>query len=248
MLIAKKRDCEMGRIDRRESKRITYICEVECETAGANRLTTRINDISKTGIFIDSMSSFAVGAVLRLKFRVLDHLIETLGEVRYSMPQVGMGVRFINLTGEHVALLESLVEGKPLVMPEPEPEPVAAASQDTTANEAVFSGNFAVVSLFDVIQMIENGHLTGALEVKLPGDSGEIYFNDGRIVDAKSGSDSSLTALNKFLGTTEGRFQFNKSDKDYEPTIQSTSNMALLLDLLRAKDEEEAGFTALEQF
>ena len=235
----------MGRIDRRESKRITYICEVECETAGANRLTTRINDISKTGVFIDSMSSFAVGAVVKLKFRVLNHLIETLGEVRYSMPQVGMGVRFINLTGEHVALLESLIDGKPLVMP----QPVAVAEpQATTANEAVFSGNFAVVSLFDVIQMIENGHLTGALDVKLPGESGEIYFNDGRIVDAKSGSDSSITALNKFLGATEGRFHFNKSDAEYEPTIQSTSNMALLLDLLRAKDEEEAGLTALEQF
>ena len=233
----------MGRIDRRESKRITYICEVECETAGASRLTTRINDISKTGVFIDSMSSFAVGSVVKLKFRVMDHLIETLGEVRYSMPQVGMGVRFLNLTGEHVALLESLIEGKPLVMPEPVAEP-AAGPQTTTENEAVFSGNFAVVSLFDVIQMIENGHLTGALEVTIPGAGGEIYFNDGRIVDARSESDSSITALNKFLGTTEGRFQFNKSDRDYEPTIQSTSNMALLLDLLRAKDEEEAGFTS----
>jgi hypothetical protein len=214
---------------------------VECETAGANRLTTRINDISKTGVFIDSMSSFAVGSVVKLKFRILDHLIETLGEVRYSMPQVGMGVRFINLTGEHMALLESLIEGKPLVMPEP-----AAEQQAEAANEAVFSGNFAVVSLFDVIQMIENGHLTGALDVMMPGTCGEIYFNSGQIVDAKSGSDSSLTALNKFLGTTEGRFQFNKSNKDYEPTIQSTSNMALLLDLLRAKDEEEAGLTTSE--
>lgn len=239
----------MGRIDRRESKRITYICEVECETAGASRLTTRINDISMTGIFIDSMSSFAVGAVVKLKFRVLDHLIETLGEVRYSMPQVGMGVRFINLTGEYVALLESLIEGKPLVMPVPVAAPVReslAEPRAKSANEAVFSGNFAVVSLFDIIQMIENSHLTGALEVILSGASGEIYFNSGQIVDAKSGSDSSIDALNKFLGATEGRFQFDKSDTDYEPTIQSTSNMALLLDLLRAKDEEEAGFTALE--
>ena len=237
----------MGRIDRRESKRITYICEVECEAAGANRLTTRINDISKTGVFIDSMSSFAVGAVVKLKFRVLNHVIETLGEVRYSIPQVGMGVRFINLTGEHAALLDSLIDGKPLVMPGPVAEPVAEP-QTTTANEAVFSGNFAVVSLFDVIQMIENSHLTGALDVTLPGASGEVFFNSGQIVDAKSGEDSSLNALNKFLGTTEGKFHFNKSDNDYEPTIQSTSNMALLLDLLRAKDEEEAGFTALDQF
>ena len=64
----------MGRIDRRNSKRITYICEVECETAGAHRITTRINDISLTGMFIDSMTSFAVGAVLKLKFRVKDQI------------------------------------------------------------------------------------------------------------------------------------------------------------------------------
>ncbi len=116
----------MGRIDRRESKRITYICEVECETAGDNRITTRVNDISLTGLFIDSMTSFAVGRVLKLKFRVKDRLIETMGEVRYSMPQVGMGVRFISLNAEQRALIESLVEGKPLVLPEPAAAPEEA--------------------------------------------------------------------------------------------------------------------------
>ena len=234
----------MGRIDRRQSKRITYICEVECETDGAHRITTRVNDISLTGMFIDSMTSFAVGRVLKLKFRVKDRLIETMGEVRYSMPQVGMGVRFINLNAEQRALLESLIEGKPLALPEPQKAIRPAAPTESS----VFSGNFAVVSLFDVIQMIENSHLTGALEVILPEASGEIYFNGGQIVDAKSGGDASLDALNKFLGATEGKFLFEKSDEPYEPTIQSTSNMALLLDLLRAKDEEEAGLTVLDRF
>lgn len=235
----------MERIDRRESKRITYICEVECEAAGARRITTRINDISLTGMFIDSMTSFAVGAVLKLKFRVKDQLIEALGEVRYSMPHVGMGVRFINLNAEQTAVLESLIEGKPLVLPEPAAAPNEPLKDAVASDSSMFYGNFAVVSLFDVIQMVENSHLTGALEVTLPAASGEIYFNAGQIVDAKSGTDSSLDALNKFLGATEGKFQFMKSDETYEPTIQSTSNMALLLDLLRAKDEEEAGLTAV---
>lgn len=235
----------MRRIDRRESKRITYICEVECETAGAHRITTRINDISLTGMFIDSMTSFAVGSVLKLKFRVRDRLIEALGEVRYSMPQVGMGVRFINLNAEQTAVLESLIEGKPLVLPEPVVAPKEAINDRAASDLNMFYGNFAVISLFDVIQMIENSHLTGALEVTLPALSGEIYFNGGQIVDAKSRTDSSIDALNKFLGATEGKFQFMKSDETYEPTIQSTSNMALLLDLLRAKDEEEAGLTAV---
>ena len=236
----------MERIDRRESKRITYICEVECEAAGARRITTRINDISLTGMFIDSMTSFAVGAVLKLKFRVKDQLIEALGEVRSSMPHVGMGVRFINLNAEQTAVLECLIEGKPLVLPEPVAAPKGALKDAVASDSNMFYGNFAVVSLFDVIQMIENSHLTGALEVTLPGVSGEIYFNSGQIVAAKSGTDFSIDALNKFLGVPDGKFRFTKSDETYEPTIQSTSNMTLLLDLLRAKDQQEDGFTALE--
>jgi hypothetical protein len=234
----------MENIDRRETKRVTYICEVNCETAGANRITTRVNDISTTGMFIDSMTSFPVGSVLKLRFRVKERLIETLGEVRYSMPHVGMGVRFINLNAEQMALIESLVEDKPLALNEPVDAPDEAI-KEAASDSNMFYGNFGVVSLFDVIKMIENSHLTGALEVTLPGVSGEIYFNSGQIVDAKSGTDSSLDALNKFLGATGGKFQFIKSVETYEPTIQSTSNTALLLDLLRAKDEEEAGLTAV---
>lgn len=230
--------------ERRESKRISHVCEVQCEGEGISRLNTRINDLSTTGAFIDSMACFAVGTRMRMKFSVRGVPIEVTGEVRYSMPQIGMGIRFVDMKLEHLALLENLIEGKPLPSPVPTLEPPRAAPRATGSLSPVQNmllGNFAVVSLFDVIQIIENNRLTGALLVTLSEVSGEVHFNEGQIVGATAGADSATDALIKFLGATEGMFEFNKSDEQFERTIETTSNTALVLDLLRAKDEEEAG-------
>ncbi len=229
--------------DRREAKRISYICEVECEGIGINRLATRITDLSTTGAFIDSMTCFTQGTVLKIRFRVKDIFIDTDCEVRYSMPQMGMGVRFLNLKPECAAVLEHFVEGKPLTLPAQveelpvevrQPEPVASK------HDSGLLGNFAIVSLFDIIQIIENNKLTGALAVRSPVASGEIHFNEGLIVGAKSGSDKGQDALVSFLDVTEGTFVFNGSETEYERTIHASSNMSLMLDLLRFKDEEAA--------
>ena len=229
--------------DRREAKRISYICEVECDGVGINRIATRITDLSTTGAFIDSMTCFTQGTLLKIKFRIKDTLIEADCEVRYSMPQMGMGVRFLNLKPHSLAVLEHLIEGKPLVAPPPEqtPEPEIEPLPETPPRRrSGLLGNFAVVSLFDIIQIIENNKLTGALTIASPGSSGEIYFNSGLIAGAKSKSSGGQEALVSFLDVTEGTFVFNGSETEYERTIQARSNMGLMLDLLRVKDEEAA--------
>jgi hypothetical protein len=227
--------------DRRDAKRVGYLCEVECEGDGV-RLASRINDLSVTGAFIDSMTSYAPGTILRLRFRIKNIPIEAECEVRYGMQQMGMGVRFINLKPEYQAVIEHLIDGKPLAAP-PADAPPADAAQARPAppqDRNMLLGNFAVVSLFDVIQIIENNRLTGALAITSPAADGETYFNAGRIVGAKSGAAGGQEALLKFLDVTEGVFEFHKSEGEYECTIQATSNMGLMLDLLRAKDEEAA--------
>ncbi|HKP12035.1 MAG TPA: DUF4388 domain-containing protein [Blastocatellia bacterium] len=223
--------------ERREAKRISYICEVECEGAGIKRLATRITDLSTTGAFIDSMTTYAPGTPLALKFRIKDVLIETQCEVRYSLRQMGMGVRFISMPAEALAMLEHMIEGKPLVTPPPaaEPKPAPAAS-----GQYMLTGNFAIVSLFDVIQIIENNRLTGALIIQSVVAEGEIHFSEGRIIGAQESATVGQDALVKFLDVTEGGFTFNKSEAEYPRTIQASSNMGLMLDLLRIKDEEAA--------
>ena len=218
----------MNNRDRRSAKRISYLCEVEWEGNGMSRVNTRVNDLSVSGAFIDSMTCFAVGSTVRMKFRIRDVVISTNAEVRYAMPQIGMGVRFLDLTPEHIAALESLIEGKPLTQ----------AYQPTEPIQPVLSGDFAVVSLFDVIQMIENSRLTGSLDIVLPSAKGEVNFNDGQIACAKAGSAVDLGALDKFMGATQGTFEFRKTERPFDRTINAASNAGLLLDLLRGRDEE----------
>src|SRR5258708_39293142 len=158
--------------ERRVAKRISYICEVACDASGVGRLATRINDLSLTGAFIDSMTCFAPGTIVNLRFHVKNIRIETTAEVRYSMPQMGMGVHFLDLKPEHMAALESLIEGKPLVLPLPSVELDRPARSVQTKEPDMLTGNFAVVSMFDVIQIIENNRLGGALAVETQTSNG----------------------------------------------------------------------------
>jgi KaiC/GvpD/RAD55 family RecA-like ATPase len=48
--------------------------------------------------------------MMTLSFSVCSTQIETTGQVRYSIPLIGMGVRFVNLKPEHRAAIEKLIE------------------------------------------------------------------------------------------------------------------------------------------
>jgi hypothetical protein len=52
--------------------------------------------------------------------------------------------------------------------------------------------------------------------------------------------ESGVDALKHFLDVTEGSFEFRRSSASYPRTIKAGSNMSLMLDLLRVKDEEAA--------
>jgi hypothetical protein len=220
--------------DRRESKRISYLCEVECEGLGVGSLATRINDLSTTGAFIDSMTCYSPGTTLRLRFHLNNIPVATIAEVRYTIPQTGMGVRFLSLDPRAQAALESFIDGKPLSIEDTESQSESVAA---SWNTDLLLGNFAIVSMFDVIQIIENNRLSGVLSVRSPSVNGEIQFNGGQIVGAQSGSKTGLAGLRSFLDVTEGTFEFTRSEVVHRPTINATNNMSLMLDLLK-KDED----------
>ena len=95
--------------EKRGSKRIPYISEVVCESLG-NSLTARTSDISASGVFIHSKVWYEAGSILTLRFSVTSTQIETAGEVCYSIPHIGMGVRFLELKPEYRAAIEKLIE------------------------------------------------------------------------------------------------------------------------------------------
>ena len=179
--------------DRRDAKRVSYICEIECEAesevAGSTRITTRLCDLSLSGAFIDSTTSFAPGTVLILTFQAAE--VKISAEVRYEMPEGGMGVRFVGLTLDQTAALERLIEGERL--------PGDGSNTQRQLGQKLFLGSFSVISLFDVIQMIENSRLTGVLAIFLPSVRGEVYFTEGEIVGAAADGESGAEALARLL-------------------------------------------------
>jgi hypothetical protein len=99
----------MNENDKRGAPRIPYVSEVICEGAGT-RLFARTIDLSVSGVFIHSQLCCEAGSLLKLTFPVNSTEIETLGEVCYSLPQIGMGVRFRDLKPEYRDAIKQLIE------------------------------------------------------------------------------------------------------------------------------------------
>jgi hypothetical protein len=88
--------------DSRRAPRVPYLAEVQCTGVGmgTSPLNPRISDLSASGAFIDSLTQMPVGERVRLVFQVNGREVDTTAEVAHSMPQFGMGVRFLALSEE----------------------------------------------------------------------------------------------------------------------------------------------------
>jgi hypothetical protein len=100
-------------MEKRESKRVPYPCEVEVHNVGSgvNPLNPRISDLSANGAFIDSINPLPVGTVLKIKFHTPSLVIDVKAEVVQAMPQFGMGVRFVDLSPQQKLAINEVVEG-----------------------------------------------------------------------------------------------------------------------------------------
>ena len=100
-----------------------------------------------------------------------------------------------------------------------------------------FGGDLSAISIFDAIQVLENSRLTGALTITSTARSGQVFFNEGRIVGAETEGIKGEDAFRKIVELTTGTFDFEKSAKEFPITINVASNTNLILDSLRQLDE-----------
>lgn len=72
-------------------------------------IVIRPPDLSTRGMFINTMRSFPVGAILTVRFKLAHSGVEikTRGEVRYCLPGVGVGVEFIGISAQEVRAIEA---------------------------------------------------------------------------------------------------------------------------------------------
>ena len=97
--------------NKRSSPRAPNVVEVECHTIDetATPVAARMSDVSTTGAFLDSMNGLHPGTKLALRFKVGAQVVQVAAEVVHTMQHFGMGVRFLNLSGEGRAAIEALI-------------------------------------------------------------------------------------------------------------------------------------------
>lgn len=116
----------------------------------------------------------------------------------------------------------------------------APQSNQPTGPTPTLSGNLADVSIFDVVSILENNHLTGTLAITKDQISGKVYFTNGEIVNATLGDEAGVEAFKLLVQAANGsHFAFNKSPVPFARQITASNNTSLILDLLREYDEDQ---------
>jgi PilZ domain len=104
-----KKDWEAERL----ALRIHSIRQIAVQYEGTEeRIISRVPDVSTTGMFINTNRHYIDGSVLNLSFCLaLSGLeVHARGEVRYSIPGVGVGVQFIDISESAIHSIEQEIQ------------------------------------------------------------------------------------------------------------------------------------------
>lgn len=116
-------------------------------------------------------------------------------------------------------------------------------TRDQSVSEQPPGARMPTVSVFDVVQILENARYPVIVGLDAPNESSGVCPEDGRILDAFTGDDRGLDALRRLVALTEGTVTAGEYTGTFRATIQAKSNTSLPPDLPRELDEanHEAG-------
>jgi len=81
-------------------------------------------------------------------------------------------------------------------------------------------GNLQDFEITDILQLVYMGQKAGVLRIITENDEGEIYFDSGLVVHAKTQEKEGQSAIQTILRWSKGSFVFDPSGKTTEKTIQ----------------------------
>jgi hypothetical protein len=80
---------------------------------GTGQLNARTSDLSLGGCFIDSVVRVAEGEQIRFRLRLPDgDWLQLIGVVAYTYPNIGFGLRFVDMSAEAQSKLKQLIENR----------------------------------------------------------------------------------------------------------------------------------------
>ena len=109
--------------------------------------------------------------------------------------------------------------------------------------EAVtLKGDLSDIAMQDIVQILESGRKCGKLVITSAGQTGAVFFNAGRIVDAGFKDKVGEPALYDLLAIRKAKFEYRPSETPF-PELINSSNTYLLLEGLRLLDESSRNRT-----
>lgn len=108
---------------------------------------------------------------------------------------------------------------------------------ESALDQNQFSGELGGISLVDLLQVLNMGRRTAAVELERRGKAGRIFLSDGEIVHAEVGELSGREAFDRLMAWKGGSFGSQPGREAPARTITESFN-GLLLDCFRAQDEQ----------
>ena len=99
-------------VEQRQVSRVIYSDLKIVYDGMADVVYERSPDLTTSGMFINTPRSYPFGAQLQLRFDLLRTgvIVRTLGDVRYCLPGIGVGVQFVDLPEYARAAIETELE------------------------------------------------------------------------------------------------------------------------------------------
>ena len=108
--------------ERRGHARFAISASVEAvELQSKARICGRTSDLGLGGCYVDTISSFPVGAIVKMRLTNQDQYFETKAKVVLSSVGMGMGMMFMSAGQDQLHILEGWI-GELTGVPQPEPD------------------------------------------------------------------------------------------------------------------------------
>lgn len=74
-------------------------------------IKAQVLDISIEGMYIYTQANFITGAIFEVSFKLGSETIKAMARVQHSQPNVGIGIKFIELSENDAVKIKQYVEG-----------------------------------------------------------------------------------------------------------------------------------------
>ncbi|MEW6685633.1 MAG: response regulator [Candidatus Edwardsbacteria bacterium] len=113
-----------------------------------------------------------------------------------------------------------------------------AEKEKIATEESIIAGDLSAMPIFDVLPLLEVNKKTGALTLTKGEESGNIYFENGALIEAEVESLVGEDAVYALLTWREGRFLFGPHITTKHHRIKSTV-AEIIMEGVRLQDEKE---------